>query len=52
MNFSLYDLVPCFYRQDVSNKGEQQDPTKFIETLLFAIDGQNYTNETKKQMVT
>ena len=52
MNFSLHDLVPCFYGRDVSDEGGQQDPTEFIETLLFAIDGQNYTDETRKQTAT
>ena len=52
MNSSLHNLVPCFYGRDVSDEGGQQDPTEFIETLFFAIDGQNYTDEAKKQMAT
>lgn len=49
MNSSLNDLVPCFYGRDISDEGGQQDPAEFIETLLFAIDGQAYTDETRKQ---
>lgn len=48
MNFFLNALVPCFYGRDVSNDGGQQDPAKFIEILFIAIDGQTYTDETKK----
>ncbi len=49
MNSSLNDLVPCFYGRDVSDDGGQQVPAEFIETLLFAIDGQTYTDEARKQ---
>ncbi|MCJ1343817.1 hypothetical protein MMC31_002014 [Peltigera leucophlebia] len=52
MNSSLNDLVPCFYGRDVSDYGGQQDPAEFIETLLFAIDGQTYTDEARKQTAT
>lgn len=49
---SLNDLVPCFYGRDVNDEGGQQDPAEFIETLLFAIDGQAFTDEARKQTVT
>lgn len=49
MNFSLHNLVPCFYGRDVNDEGGQQDPTEFIETLFFAIDGQNYTDEARNK---
>ena len=50
MNFSLNDLVPCFYGRDVSDHGGQQDPAEFIETVLFAIDGHTYSDEARKQI--
>ena len=52
MNSSLNDLVPCFYGRDVTDEIGQQDPTEFIETLHFAIDGQTYTDEARKQTAT
>ena len=52
MASSLHDLVPLFYGRDANNKGRQQDPAEFIETLTFAIDGQVYANEIRKQTAT
>lgn len=52
MNSSLNGLVPNFYGRDMSDNGEQKDPAEFIETLLFAIDGQAYTDEARKQTAT
>lgn len=36
----------------MNDNGGQQDPAEFIETLLFAIDGQAYTDEARKQTAT
>lgn len=52
MTSSLNGLVPCFYGRDASDEGRQQDPAEFIENLTFAIDGQTYTDETRKQTAT
>ena len=52
MTFLFNDLVPCFYGRDINDEGGQEDPSEFIETLFFAIDGQNYTDETRKQTAT
>lgn len=41
-----------FYGRDVSDEGGQHDPMEFIETLLFAIEGQTYTGEARKQTAT
>ncbi len=49
---SLNDLVPLFYGRDASDEGRQQDPAEFIENLTFAIDGQVYTDEVRKQTAT
>ena len=49
MASSLDDLVPLFYGRDVSDEGGQQDPAEFIKNLTFAINGQVYTDEVRKQ---
>lgn len=49
MTFSINNLVPHFYGRDINNEAGQQDLEKFIETLLFTIDGQTYTNKARKQ---
>lgn len=52
MKSSINDLVPCFHGRDANDEGRQQEPAEFIETLVFAIDGQTYTDEARKQTVT
>ncbi len=52
MASSLNDLVPLFYGRDASDEGGQQDPAEFIKNLTFAIDGQVYTDEVRKQTAT
>lgn len=52
MTSTLNDLVPWFYGRDASDEGGQQDPAEFIENLTFAIDGQTYTDEARKQTAT
>ena len=52
MPFLFNDLVPCFYGRDINDEGGQEDPSEFIETLFFAIDGQNYTDQARKQTAT
>lgn len=52
MASSLHDLVPLFYGRDANDEGGQQDPAEFIETLTFAIDGQVYADEIRKQTAT
>lgn len=52
MASSLHDLVPLFYGLDANDEGGQQDPAEFIETLIFAIDGQVYVDKIRKQTVT
>lgn len=52
MASSLNNLVPLFYRRDASDEGGQQDLAEFIENLTFAIDGQIYTDEVRKQTAT
>ena len=52
MASSLIDLVPTFYGRNPNDEGGQQDPAKFIENLTFAIDGQAYTDEARKQTAT
>ena len=52
MASSLNDLVPLFYGRDESDEGGQQDPAEFIENLTFAINGQVYTDEVRKQTAT
>ena len=52
MASSLSNLVTLFYGRDKSDHGGQQVPAEFIESLTFAIDGQVYTNEVRKQTAT
>ena len=52
MASSLIDLVPTFNGRNPNDEGGQQDPAKFIENLTFAIDGQAYTDEARKQTAT
>lgn len=42
------DLIPHFFGWDVSNEGGQDDFAEFIENLNFAVDGQGYTDESRK----
>lgn len=49
MAASLHDLVPLFYGRDANDEGGQQDPAEFIETLTFAIEGQVYADEIRRQ---
>ncbi len=53
------NLVLLFYGCDASNEGGQQDLAvfqqdlaEFIKNLTFAIDGQVYTDEVRKQIAT
>ena len=52
MTSSLNDLVPFFYGRDANDECGQQDPAEFIENLTFAIDGEVYADETRKQTAT
>ena len=52
MSSSLIDLVPSFHGRDVRDEGGQHDPAEFIKTLFFALDGQTYTDEARKQTAT
>ncbi len=52
MASSLNDLVLLFYGLDASDEGGQQDPAEFIKNLSFAINGQVYTDEVRKQTAT
>ncbi len=49
---SLNDLILLFYGRDESDEDRQQDPAEFIKNLSFAIDGQVYNDDVKKQTTT
>lgn len=46
------DLVLLFYGRDANDEGGQQDPAEFIEDFTFAINGQVYADEIRKQTAT
>ena len=52
MATSFKDLIPHFFGRDVNNEGGQEDPAEFIENLNFAVDGQIYTDKTRKLTAT
>ena len=52
MATSLKDFIPHFFGRDVNDEGGQEDPAEFLENLYFAIDGQGYTDESRKLTAT
>lgn len=52
MTTSFKDLIPHFFGRDVNDEGGQEDPAEFIENFNFAIDGQTYTDESRKLTAT
>ena len=52
MATSFKDLIPHFFGRDVNDEGGQENPAEFIENLNFAVDGQIYTDKTRKLTVT
>lgn len=48
----LEDPILCFSGRNVINERRQKDLTTFIKNLNFAINGQTYTDENRKLIVT
>lgn len=48
----LKDLIPYFFVQEINDKEGQEDLTKYIQNLNFAIDSETYTDKDQKFIAT